>query len=131
MNSVYERNKIWKKIWASVLIVAVCINTVNVSGYAQETTSIENATYKENMITSSVEGSIDGTDNSTWDQETTENVFEGGNYRVTFTLTSYWDAGYNAEVKLENTGESTIQNWYLGFDYNNSITDIWNSSSQF
>ncbi|MBE5865348.1 MAG: VWA domain-containing protein [Lachnospiraceae bacterium] len=122
-----ERNKIWKKIWASVLIVAVCINTVNVSSYAQETTSIENATYTENMITSSMEGTIDGTDNSTWDQVTTENIFEGENYRVTFTLTSYWDAGYNAKVKLENTGDSAIQNWYLGFDYNNSITNIWNA----
>ena len=28
---------------------------------------------------------------------------------------------------MENTGENTIQNWYLGFDYNNSITNIWNA----
>ena len=73
------------------------------------------------------ETTTDGNDGSTWDQVTTENVFEGENYKVTFTLTSNWNAGYNATVKLENTGDSTIQNWYLGFDYNNSITNIWNA----
>ena len=43
------------------------------------------------------------------------------------SLTSNWDEGYNAKVKIENIGDSTIQNWYLGFDYNNSITNIWNA----
>lgn len=42
-------------------------------------------------------------------------------------MTSHWNTGYNANIKLENTGDSTIQNWYLGFDYNNSITNIWNA----
>ena len=61
--------------------------------------------------------SIIETENGGWDQATTEKVFEGTNYKVTFTLASYWDTGYNAAIKLENTGESTIQNWCLGFEY--------------
>lgn len=64
---------------------------------------------------------------STWDCVTTESVYKGENYQVTFTLTSSWDSGYNANIKLENTGDTTIQNWYLGFDYNNCITNIWNA----
>lgn len=115
-------NKIWKKVLAYLLTVTMCLNLVNVPVYAQENVKTEEET---------ADGTTDGTDGSTWDQVTTENVFEGGNYRVTFTLTSYWDAGYNAEVKLENIGESTIQNWYLGFDYNNSITNIWNAEISF
>lgn len=68
-----------------------------------------------------------GTERGSWDQATTEKVFEGENYKVTFTLASYWDTGYNANMKLENTGEGTIRNWHLGFDYDNAITNIWNA----
>lgn len=140
--------KIWTKALAYVLAVTMCLSAVNVPVYAQgstvtevsteaETTSeavTEEATVSGNdaeptteEVVSTEEATTDGNDGSTWDQVTTENVFEGENYKVTFTLTSNWDAGYNANVKLENTGDSTIQNWYLGFDYNNSITNIWNA----
>ncbi len=140
--------KNWKKALAFTLAVIMCFSTVNVPVYAQGSTVIEAEKTSESVMdevtieetvsdndaetTSEVSINIeeeitDGTDGSTWDQVTTENVFEGQNYRVTFTVTSYWDAGYNANVKLENTGDSTIENWYLGFDYNNSITNIWNA----
>lgn len=140
--------KIWTKALANVLAVTMCFSAVNVPVYAQESTVTEVSTEAETTsetvteevtvsgndaepiteeVVSTEETTTDGNDGSTWDQVTTENVFEGENYRVTFTLTSNWDAGYNANVKLENTGDSTIQNWYLGFDYNNSITNIWNA----
>lgn len=140
--------KIWTKALAYVLAVTMCLSAVNVPVYAQgskdtevsteaETTSeavTEEATVSGNdaeptteEVVSTEEATTDGNDGSTWDQVTTENVFEGENYRVTFTLASNWDTGYNANVKLENTGDSTIQNWYLGFDYKNSITNIWNA----
>lgn len=126
----------------------MCFSVVNVPVYAQgstvtevsteaETTSealTEEATVLGNDVESTTEEVVateetttDGNDGNTWNQVTTENVYEGENYRVTFTLTSNWDAGYNANVKLENTGDSTIQNWKLGFDYNNFITNIWNA----
>lgn len=149
---ILEKGKIMKKIWtkalAYVLAVTMCLSAVNVPVYAQgskdtevsteaETTSeavTEEATVSGNdaeptteEVVSTEEATTDGNDGSTWDQVTTENVFEGENYRVTFTLASNWDTGYNANVKLENTGDSTIQNWYLGFDYKNSITNIWNA----
>lgn len=130
--------KIWTKALAYVLAVAMCLNAVNVSVYAQESNVTEVSTEEETTseaVTEEAavsdndaeEATTDGDDGSTWDQVTTENVFEGENYRVTFTLTSYWETGYNANVKLENTGDSPIQNWYLGFDYNDSITNIWNA----
>lgn len=140
--------KIWTKALAYVLAVTMCLSAVNVPVYAQGSMVTEVSTEAETMseavteeatvsgndaeptteeVVSTEEATTDGNDGSTWDQVTTENVFEGENYKVTFTLTSNWDAGYNANVKLENTGDSTIQNWYLGFDYNNSITNIWNA----
>ncbi len=140
--------KIGKKALAYILAVTMCFSVVNVPVYAQgstvtevsteaETTSealTEEATVLGNDVESTTEEVVateetttDGNDGNTWNQVTTENVYEGENYRVTFTLTSNWDAGYNANVKLENTGDSTIQNWKLGFDYNNFITNIWNA----
>lgn len=110
--------KIGKKALAYLLAVNVCLGAVNVPAYAQESTITEVSTEAETM---------EGTGGSTWDQVTTENIYEGENYRVTFILTSNWNTGYNANVRLENTGDSTIQNWCLGFDYNNSITNIWNA----
>lgn len=144
--------RFWNKALAYILVLVMCFSVVNVPAYAQESNITENSTgvettsetVTEEMTTEesvsdnnaevpTEEDTIDSqeivaeNDGSTWDQVTTENVFEGKNYRVTFTLTSYWDTGYNANVKLENTGDSTIQNWYLAFDYNNSITNIWNA----
>lgn len=53
-------------------------------------------------------------DNSTaeetdgWDGVTTESVYEGENFKVTFALSGYWNGGYNANVKVENTGKTVI-----------------------
>lgn len=125
-----------------MLAVAICFSAVNVPVYARESTVTkvltkadttsevvtEEATVSGNDAElTTEEATTDGNEGSTWDQVTTENVFEGEHYKVTFTLTSNWDTGYNANVKLENTGDSIIQNWYLGFDYNNSVTNIWNA----
>lgn len=127
--------RFWNKALAYILVLVMCFSVVNVPAYAQESNITENSTgvettsetVTEEMTTEesvsdnnaevpTEEDTIDSqeivaeNDGSTWDQVTTENVFEGKNYRVTFTLTSYWDTGYNANVKLENTGDSTIQN---------------------
>ncbi len=140
--------KNWTKILAYMLAATMYLSAVNVPVYAQGSMVTEVSAETETMSEAVAEDAIvpdndagltregelsaeetknDGNDNNTWDQVTTENIFVGNNYRVTFTLTSNWDTGYNANVKLENTGDSTIQNWYLGFDYNNSITNIWNA----
>lgn len=146
--------KTWTKVLAYMLAVTMCFSAFNVPVYAQESTITaasteaettseavtEEATLPGNDAETTTEkvasteetgstekATVDEDDSSTWDQVTTENVFEGKNYKVIFTLTSNWDEGYNAKVKIENIGDSTIQNWYLGFDYNNSITNIWNA----
>ena len=143
--------RIWKRACACMLALAVSVSSVNMSVFAQEETGV---VIEEDVISvsgndaviPSVEGEIvpgNGTEATVteetekivgeneaggWDQITTEAVYEGENYKVTFTLKSYWDVGYNANVKLENTGDSKIQNWYLSLDnYNNAITNIWNA----
>ncbi len=113
--------KIWTKALAYVLAVTMCLSAVNVPVYAQGSTVTDVSTEAETMseavteeatvsgndaeptteeVASKEEATTDGNDGNTWDQVTTETVFEGENYKVTFTLTSNWDAGYNANVKL-------------------------------
>lgn len=61
-----------------------------------------------------------------WDGTTLENVYESEDYRVTFSVTGHWNGGYNANVRLENIGNATIENWMLGFSFQGDITNIWN-----
>lgn len=100
--------------------------TVNTEEAAstKETANTEEAGNAEEGSTDSTD---DGAEEGAGEQVPTESVFEGGNFRVTFTLTSYWEEGYNANIRLENTGDSSLQNWYLGFHHGNPITGIWNA----
>ena len=90
-------------------------------------TESETQTKNTALVENEMNQSEDETESADWDNVTTEEIFEGKDFKVTFTITSYWDTGYNANIRLENTGDSIIQNWCLGFDYDNVITNIWNA----
>ena len=60
-------------------------------------------------------------------ENVTEKSYEGENFKVTFSLVDQWDGGYNANIKIENIGDSVIENWYLGYDLNNVLTSMWNA----
>ena len=62
-----------------------------------------------------------------WDGVTTEKTYELANCQVTLSLTSYWEGGYNADVKIQNTSEQAIENWYLCCDLDNKISNIWDA----
>lgn len=63
-----------------------------------------------------------------WDGVTTESVYEGTNFKVKFTLSGYWQGGYNAGITIENTGDTAIENWSLRFPFQDNISNIWNAS---
>lgn len=141
--------KFMRKALASMLVFIMCFSSVNISALAQNLDEIESTTEAVNEQTSdniieeftsvdeditepetvseNVEESTTAADDNKWDHTTTEKIFEGENYKVYFNLSSNWDDGYNATIKLENTGDESIQNWYLGFEYAGSITNIWNA----
>lgn len=114
-----------QRILAGVLAFVMCISTVNVTAFAQEneTTSksqeiiaiseagSENEASTENIeITdtsvsgNNVEPVEDKPRNKKHKKVANEKVYEGENYNVTFSVTSSWESGYNANVKVENTG---------------------------
>lgn len=53
-------------------------------------------------------------------------VYDG--YEVTFEVTSVWDGAFNADVKIANTGDTTICDWVLSFDFDHAIQNIWNAT---
>ena len=77
-------------------------------------------------VEETVEASTEETENG-WDGVTTENIYEAENYKVTYTLSSHWNTGYNANIKIENTSDTAIENWYLSFGYDSEIINIWNA----
>ena len=62
-----------------------------------------------------------------WDGVTTESVYEADGYKVTFNLNSQWSGGYNASVKIENTGDAEVENWILEAKTDCEIANIWNA----
>ncbi len=97
-----------KKITAFFLALVMFVCTSGTSAYAEA---------------SAISAGI----TSDWDGVTTENKYVGENFSITFSLSGYWNGGYNANVKVENTGSYVIENWYLSFALNNNLTTIWNA----
>lgn len=52
-------------------------------------------------------------------------VVEG--YKVDFEITSQWNSAWMGLITIENPTDKPIQNWYLKFETNNEISDIWNA----
>ena len=100
--------KVLKKVIAFMVTLAMCVCTTGAAASAEAS-----------VTTGGVQ--------SSWDGMTTENKYIGENFSVTFSLAGYWDGGYNANIKVENTGSSVIENWYLSFALNNKLTTIWNA----
>ncbi len=99
-----------KRVLAFLLTLAMCVSTTGVAAYAEET-----------VVTDKVNTE------SGWDGVTTVNNYTGENFNVVFSLANYWEGGYNANVKVENTGSSVIENWYLSFALDNRFSSIWNA----
>lgn len=54
------------------------------------------------------------------------NLYMGKDYQVSFRITDCWNGGYNATVTIENTGKAVIENWYIGFELEDSVSNLWN-----
>ena len=48
---------------------------------------------------------------STWDGKTKESIYIGNGFKATFKLQTNLLADFYATIKLENTGDTKIENW--------------------
>ncbi|MEI6038046.1 MAG: cellulose binding domain-containing protein, partial [Planctomycetota bacterium] len=46
---------------------------------------------------------------------------------VSFVQTSQWSTGFNADMKIKNTGTTAISGWTLEFDMKANIVNLWNA----
>ena len=47
---------------------------------------------------------------------------------ASFEVTSDWGTGFGGQITLSNNGSTAINNWTLAFNWDRSITSIWNAS---
>lgn len=111
-----------KRTFAMLLSLSMILGGINTTAYAQGNSI---STVSMEMKSVSAGDVVQISDD--WDGVTRESVFEGDGFRVTFQLQDYWNGGYNANVKIDNTGDKAIENWTLGFDYQGGIGNVWNA----
>lgn len=58
---------------------------------------------------------------------TKESLYCGDGYNITFTLQDSWSSGFDAIIKIENTGSKPIEDWSLALDYQGDITSVWDA----
>lgn len=110
------------RILAALLSLGILLGGTNPEIFAE---SSKNGT--EDTQTEAVSSDDDMQNSEGWDGSTKEDVYEGNGFQVVFKLQDYWNGGFNANVKIENTSDKTIENWALGFDYQGEIANIWNA----
>ena len=47
---------------------------------------------------------------------------------ASFALTGDWGSGFGGQISINNTQTTPVTNWSLAFNWDRSITDIWNAS---
>lgn len=51
-------------------------------------------------------------------------------YSITYHLDSDWGDGFTGTITITNNTASAIEDWYLEFDFNRNITNIWNGVTE-
>lgn len=51
-----------------------------------------------------------------------------GEVLVSYKTASDWGSGFTGEITLENRGTTNIDNWLMTFEFDRSITSIWNAT---
>ncbi|MCH5249049.1 MAG: cellulose binding domain-containing protein [Lachnospiraceae bacterium] len=121
-------NRRFKIVVSWVLLLVICAGLVNVPQLKAEELNVESADGQVNTQIDTVSGnSIVVHEENVWDGITMDSCYEGENYKVTFTLSGYWQGGYNAGITIENTSNTVIENWFLKFSFQDSINNIWNA----
>lgn len=49
-----------------------------------------------------------------------------GQVSLAYNITNTWTGGFNGELKVTNTGNSSINGWELKFNTNNTLSNVWN-----
>ena len=115
--------KILLKILSLTLAILTFITSFHFNVYANISKDLEKQTNKESLAS-------DDSFNKKWDGNQKQSIYNGDGFKVIFTLSSTWDEAHNANVRIENTGDTVIDNWHIRFPLDNEITSVWNAKIQ-
>ncbi len=123
------RKQSFQKVLALILVFCICMGSVNIRASAEEKEEEGQELLSVSGNNASIEEiySDETLTKENWDNSTKETTYEGEFYRVIFKLMDIWSDGYNATVRIENTGNDIIENWMLKFDFQGAVTSIWNA----
>ncbi|MDE6017118.1 MAG: S8 family serine peptidase [Acetatifactor sp.] len=124
--------KLQNRMLAAILAATITFTSTGMKVFAEEgdTLKTEETIVTEETVSAGDFETLETKETLTEEEAFSEGnsaVYEGDTFRVTFYLVGKWDGGYNANISIENTGEIAIENWYLGFDSKNDISNIWNA----
>lgn len=108
---------------AVLLSIGMLTGGTNITAFAED---YPESPEDEAIVSVSPEGDPTETDNL-WDGVTMESIYEGNGFQVKFQLQDCWDGGFNAKVRIDNTGELEIRNWCIAFDYQGALTNVWDA----
>lgn len=111
-----------KRAFAMLLSLSMIFGGTNITAFAESSSNEAEDTQTVSVSSNDVVQISD-----VWDGVTTKSVFEGNGFQVIFKLQDYWGSGFNANVKIKNTGDTAIENWTLYFDYQGGIANVWNA----
>lgn len=122
-NQRETRMQVQRTFCSLLLALSVCVNSFQ----ATTVWAAEKSFATDTEEPAEVHLTADVSPAATWDGVTTQDICETGALRITFTLQNYWPGGYQADITLENTGEQPIPNWYISFDCQDEIINLWNA----
>lgn len=57
-----------------------------------------------------------------------ESKVNSNDLSVSYKVNNWWPQGFAAEIILKNESENPIEDWIFEFDFDNSITEMWNAN---
>lgn len=56
-----------------------------------------------------------------------ERAYNHENYEIIYTVKSEWENHQTVEIRLKNTGETSIRNWAVSIETPGTVTGLWNA----
>ena len=116
-------NRRTKRWIAMCLSLSMAVGGTDITAFAGDSETKA----EDTQVVSVLNNNTVQTDGAAWDGVTTQGNFEGNGFYLTFDLKDSWNGGFYANIKIENTGDTAIENWTLGFDYQGEIANVWNA----
>lgn len=61
-------------------------------------------------------------------EETNVKTYNYDNFKVEYIIDSEWEGAQSVRIKISNTGDETILNWYLKYNTSGAIENIYNAT---